>query len=169
MIVLGCFLALDLILVGLLFVPPIQEKVVGVVAETLSEKWNSRITIGHIYLSPTLKLTVEDLVIRDHHDNSMIAAGKLKSRFTTLKFSPFKLGFSDIESDKIRVNIRKYKGDDAVNISIWAKNFQKKKKNPKPFEMTASSIILKNAYFIYHNDLTCRTKDKGDIDFGYFV
>ena len=168
LIVLGCFLALDLILVGLLFVPPIQEKVVGVVAETLSEKWNSRITIGHIYLSPTLKLTVEDLVIRDHHDNSMIAAGKLKSRFTTLKFSPFKLGFSDIESDKIRVNIRKYKGDDAVNISIWARNFKKKKKNPNPFEMKASSIILKNAYFIYHNDLTCSTKDKGDIDFGYF-
>ena len=168
LIVLGCFLALDLILVGLLFVPPIQEKVVGVVAETLSEKWNSRITIGHIYLSPTLKLTVEDLVIRDHHDNSMIAAGKLKSRFTTLKFSPFKLGFSDIESDKIKVNIRKYKGDDAVNISIWAKNFKKKKKNPNPFEMKASSIILKNAYFIYHNDLTCSTKDKGDIDFGYF-
>ena len=168
LIVLGSFIALDLLLVGLLFVPPIQEKVVGVVAETLSEKWNSRITIGHIYLSPTLKLTVEDLVIRDHHDNSMIAAGELESRITKLKFSPFKLGFSDIESDKIRVNIRKYKGDDAVNISIWAKNFQKKKKNPKPFEMTASSIILKNAYFIYHNDLTCSTKDKGDIDFGYF-
>ena len=168
LIVLGCFIALDLLLVGLLFVPPIQEKVVGVVAETLSEKWNSRITIGHIYLSPTLKLTVEDLVIRDHHDNSMIAAGELESRITNLKFSPFTLGFSDIESDKIRVNIRKYKGDDAVNISIWAKNFQKKKKNPKPFEMTASSIILKNAYFIYHNDLTCSTKDKGDIDFGYF-
>lgn len=168
MIVLGCFLALDLILVGLLFVPPIQEKVVGMVAETLSEKWNSRITIGHIYLSPTLKLTVEDLVIRDHHDNSMIAAGKLKSRFTTLKFSPFKLGFSDIESDKINVTIRKYEGDDAVNISIWARNFKKKKKNPNPFEMTASSIILKNARFVYHNDLTCSTKDKGDIDFGYF-
>lgn len=164
----GCFIALDLIVVGLLFVPPIQEKVVGVVADKLSEKWNSRITIGHIYLSPTLKLTVEDLVIRDHHDNSMIAAGELKSRITKLKFSPFKLGFSGIESDRIDVTVRKYEGDDAVNISVWAQNFKKKKTATEPFEMTASSIILKNARFVYHNDLTCSTKDKGDIDFGYF-
>ena len=166
--VFGWLLALDLLVVTLLFVPPIQEKVVGWVADALSEKWNSRITIGHIYLSPTLKLTVEDLVIRDNHDNPMISAGKLESRVTKIGFRPFRLGFSEINSDNVRVCVRKYEGDDAVNISIWARNFKKKKKNPKPFQMTAPSIILKNAYFVYQNDLTCSTKDKGDIDYGFF-
>lgn len=168
LIVLGSFIALDLLIVGLIFVPPIQEKVVGIVTEKLSEKWNSKITIGHIYLSPTLEITAEDFVIHDSHNNPMIAAGKLKSRVTQLNTKPFQLGLGTIESDKIKVIVRKYKGDDAVNISLWAKNFQKKEKSPQPFQFSSSSIILKNAYFLYANDTVRTTNDKGDLDVGYF-
>lgn len=166
--IVGIFIALDLLVVGLIFVPPIQEKIVGVVTEKLSEKWNSKITIGHIYLSPTLKLYVEDFTIHDAHGNPMLGAKKLKSRLTSLQLDPIKVGLSDIDSEGLKVIVRKYKGDDAVNISLWAKNFKKEKKNPQPFVMSSSAIILKNAYFLYRNDAVCTTKDAGKIDFGYF-
>lgn len=169
LVVVGAFLALDLLVVGLLFVPPIQEKVVQLVAETLSDKWNSKITIGHIYLSPTLKLTVEDLIIHDDHENPMIAAGKLKSRLKTFGTNPVALNFYDVETEDVRVIVRKYKGESAVNISNWAKNFQKKKKKQKPpFELSFTSIILHHAYFVYTNDEVRRAEQIGLIDFGFF-
>lgn len=168
LLVLGIFLALDLLIVGLLFVPPIQEKVVGIVTEKLSEKWGSKVSVDHIYLSPTMKLYAEGFAIYDCHDNPMISAEMLSSRLRTLKLKPIHLGFGEIDSKGVRVVVRKYKGDDAVNISLWAKNFQKKKKSPQPFRMSSPSIVLKDAYFLYRNDDVCTTKDQGQIDFGYF-
>ena len=168
LIVVGAFLALDLLVVGLLFVPPIQEKVVKLVAETLSDKWNSKITIGHIYLSPTLKLTVEDLIIHDAHNNPMIAAGKLQSRLKSFGTNPVELNFFATNTENIRVVVRKYEGENAVNIAIWAKNFQKKKKKKNPFELSFSSLTLHNAYFVYVNDEVRRQQQNGLIDYGYF-
>ncbi|MBR0055567.1 MAG: translocation/assembly module TamB domain-containing protein [Bacteroidales bacterium] len=168
LIVLGSFLALDLTIVGLLFVPPIQNKVVDMVTGMLSEKWHSEIHIGSVYITPTLKAKVNDFAIRDHHGNDMIAAEQLQTRITQLKVSPVHLCFGTIEGDKVKVVVRKYKGDDAVNISIWAKNFAKKKKNPKPFKMNAKSIILKDSYFLYANDEKRLADHGNEMDYAFF-
>lgn len=167
LIVLVVFLLVDLLVVGAVFIPPVQQKIVNVVTSKLSEKWNSRVTVEKIYLSPTLKLNAEDFVIWDHHDEPMIAAHKLSSRLLGLNFSPMKVSLGDIDSEGVKVVIRKYKGEDAVNISIWARNFPKKEK-PSLFIMHSSCILLKDAYFAYINEDAMRENRGTDIDYGFF-
>ncbi len=167
LIVLAVFIVLDLLAVGLLFVPPIQQKVVTLVTDKLSEKWHSKITIGSIYLSPTLKLTARDFCIHDHKGNTMIGADKLSSRLKKLQLSPIKVELYPIDSEGIKVILRKYKGDDSINISIWAQNFKKEKKNPNPFVMHADAIVLRNAYFLLQDDAKRRNDHRDEIDYAY--
>lgn len=168
LIAIGVFIALDLLAVGLLFVPPIQQKVVTLVTDKLSEKWHSRITIGHIYLSPTLRLTADDFVIRDHKDNPMISADKLSSRLKSLKLKPVKVGLYPIDSEGLKVVLRKYKGDESVNIAIWTQNFKKEKKSPEPFVMKADALRLKKAYFALIDDNKRLPRHGREMDYGFF-
>ena len=165
LIVLAALISLDLLAVGLLFVPPIQQKVVNVVAEKLSEKWHSKVSVGHIYLSPRLRLTAEDFVIYDHKGNPMIAAGKLSSRLKGLKLSPVKVTLDPILTDHVKVVVRKYSGDESVNISLWARNFKKKKKSG--FVMKSDIVQLKNAYFLYTNDDKKLADRQGKMDYAF--
>lgn len=167
LIVLAVFIALDLLAVGLLFVPPIQQKVVTLVTDKLSEKWHSKITIGSIYLSPTLKLTAREFCIHDHKGNTMIGADKLSSRLKKLQLSPIKVELYPIDSEGIKVILRKYKGDDSINISLWAQNFKKDKKNPSPFVMHADEIVLRNAYFLLQDDAKRLSTRTEGIDYAY--
>lgn len=167
LITLAVFILVDLLVVGVVFIPPVQQKIVNVVTTKLSEKWNSRVTVEKIYLSPALKLKAEDFVIWDHHDEPMIAAHKLSSRLLGLQLSPVKVSLGDIDSEGVKVVIKKYKGDKAVNISIWARNFPKKKK-PSLFIMHSSSILLNDAYFAYINEEVMRENRGTNIDYGFF-
>ena len=54
--VVGVFLALDLLLVGLLFIPPIQTFVVHTITAAISEKWGTELSIGDVRITPTLKM-----------------------------------------------------------------------------------------------------------------
>lgn len=168
LIVLGVLLAVDLFIVGLIFVPPIQQKIVNAVTETLSEKWHSRVTVEKIYLSPTLRLHAEDFVIWDHKDQPMIAAEKLSSRLLDLNLKPIEVSLGDIDTEGIKVIIKKHKGDKEVNIAIWAKNFKRKKKEPTIFIMHSSSIILKDAYFAFIDEAKMREKLDTNIDYAFF-
>lgn len=168
LIVLAVFISVDLLAVGLLFVPPIQQKVVNVVTEKLSEKWHSKVSVKHIYLSPTLKLTADDFTIYDHKGNPMISAGKLSTRLKSLQLSPVKVGLRTIDTDRIKVIIRKYSGDESVNISLWAQNFKKEKKKKSQFVLKSDAIVLKNAYFLYENDDKMLAERTTQMDYGYF-
>lgn len=151
--VVGIFLALDLLLVGLLFVPAIQTFVVHKVTDALSKKWGTEISIGDIHITPTLKLVAHEVAIKDHHHENMIYAGTVKGRLRGIKTKPFKLNLGDVEFHDIEVMLRTYKDEDIINISKWAKNFQSKPGAP-PFELTSNSVDIKGGRFVLINDNT---------------
>ena len=129
--VVGVFLALDLLLVGLLFVPSIQTFVVHKVTESISEKWGTEISIGDVHLTPTLKLVAHEVAIKDHHNQNMIYSGTVKGRLRSLKTKPsFKLGLGDVEFHDLDVVLRTYKDEKSINIAQWAKKFKSGKKKP---------------------------------------
>ena len=165
--IIGSFIALDLTLVGLLFVPPIQQKVVDTATSFLSEKWHSRISIGEIYLSPSLRIYARDFAIYDYRDNKMIAVGSVSSRLQGFSVSPVKIALGSSELDHVRVIVRKYKNDESVNIAIWARNFKKKEKK-SPFTLTASFMHLKNSYFLFTDDNKRLSQPGNEIDYAFF-
>lgn len=168
LIVIGALIALDLLVVALLFVPPIQQKVVDIVTEKLSDNLQSRISVDKIYLSPTLKLNAEGFTIYDHRDEPMISAGKLQSRLLSLKFKPMTVSLDDTKGEQVRVVLHKYFGDESINIAMWAQKLKKDKKEKKTFILKFKSIDLTDTYFVLIDDKKRIPNNHTDIDYAFF-
>ena len=169
--VVGVFLALDLLLVGLLFVPSIQTFIVHKVTESISDAWGTEISIGDVHITPTLKLVAHEVAIKDHHNENMIYSGKVKGRLRSIKTKPsFKLGLGDVEFHDLEVVLRTYKAETSINIAQWAKKFKSGKKKP-PFELTSNDVEIKRGRFVLINDnkrVVFDTAGHPDIDY-YFL
>ena len=149
--IIGIFIALDLAIVGLFFVPSIQNYVISKVTGLISEKWGAEIGVSRIYVTPTLRLAADDFVIKDLHNQPMIYVKHVKGRFKKLKTKPFTLSFFSVTATEADVTLVTYEGDTVVNISAWAKKISKPKKNPKDFILRMDNIQLVNSRFSIAN------------------
>lgn len=149
--IIGIFIALDLLIVGLFFVPPIQNYVISKVTGFISNKWGAEIGVSRIYVTPTLRLAADDFVIKDLHNQPMIYVKHVKGRFNTLKTNPLTLSFHSVTATEADVTLVTYEGDTIVNISAWAKKISKPKKNPKDFILRIDNIRLINSRFSIAN------------------
>ncbi len=149
--ILAGFVALDLLLVGLLFVPAIQTYVVNKITQSISEKWGAELSIKDVRLTPSLRLVAHEVRICDTHNNDMIYVGKVNARIRGISIKPFKLKFGNVTLEDAEVMLRKYLGDDTINISLWAKIFPRSEVKPT-FLLTAKHLKLVNSRFTYIND-----------------
>lgn len=165
---LGALLLLFFLLLALVFIPPIQNRIVSKVTQTLSENWGSDIKIGNIYISPTLKVVFSDLVINDLQQNAMIKVDKVKTRIKEINFTPFELIFYSLEIDGAEALFTKYLGDESVNIGMWARSL-KKSEEKGSFSLHADRLLMTNSRFLLHNENTITDGDAGEnIDYGFF-
>lgn len=147
----GIFIALDLLVVGLFFVPPIQNFVIQKVTEGISKKWGAEIGVKRIYVTPTLKIAADDFVIKDLRGNPMIFVGNVKGRFKALETQPLTLKFFNITASKADVSLVIYKGDSVVNISHWAKAISNPDSKSSGFILRSNDIQLVDSRFSIAN------------------
>lgn len=168
--VVGVFLALDLLLVGLLFVPSIQTFVVHKVTSAISEKWGTEISIGDIRLTPTLKMVAHEVAIKDHHNRKMIYSGTVKGRLRRIETKPLHLALRDVSFDDLDIVLRTYKGEDTINIAKWASVF-KTGEPTKIFKLTTNKVEITDGRFVLINDNTRVVYDTAGhpgIDYAFF-
>ena len=149
--ILGIFIAFDLLIVTLVFIPPIQNAIVRKVSTILTEKWESEISMQKIYLSPSLKLTVKGFVIKDDRDTPMIAVEKLKARIRNIEFKPFKLCFKSVLFENADIALTKYRGEEQVNIAKWGRKISNPDRKTQ-FMLKADKLTMKNSRFALINE-----------------
>jgi len=166
--IIGVFIALDLLIVTLFFVPPIQQFVLSKVSGILTNITGGEITMDRIYLSPFFVLTAKNLAIKDHHHNNMIFATTLKGRINFAKTGRSQVTLSFAKLDDGEVVLRKYAEEDSINISIWARGLQRTEKREPKFRLLFENIALNNVRFVYINDDKRLDKDDNVIDYAFF-
>lgn len=149
--IIGIFIALDLLVVGLFFVPPIQNFVVQKVTGFISNQWGAEIGVKRIYVTPDLRIAADDFIIRDMHQQPMIKVKKLKARFKSLDLQPLTLHFFNATATEADVTLVTYKGDSIVNISDWVAHISKPKENPSDFILRINHLKLINSHFSIAN------------------
>jgi hypothetical protein len=162
------FVALDLLIVTLIMVPPIQQFVVLKTSKILTNITGGEITVDKIYLSPTLTLTAKNFAIKDHHYENMIFATTLKGKINLSKTGKGQVCLSFAELDDGEVVIRKYAEEDTVNISLWAQGFKKEERKSSGFKLLFENINLNNVRFVYINDDKRLYKEDNTIDYAFF-
>lgn len=160
------FVVLDLLIVGALFIKPIQNFAVNKVTTILTQNWGSEISIKHVYLTPTMKIEAHGFVIKDYHHNDMIRVDYVKGRLKNLKMKPFNLFLGTVEGKGGEVVIRKYQGEEKVNIAIWAEKFKKERKSK--FLLIIDKVRIKEFSFRFVNDDLKIYPNTTDIDYAFF-
>lgn len=151
--IVGVFLALDLLLVGLLLVPPVQTFVVHKVTDALTQKWGTEISIGKIRITPTLKVVAKEVAIKDHHQENMIYSVGVKARLRKLSVKqPFTLGLGDVEFDQPDIVLRIYKGEDTINIAKWSHTIASSSDHTGVFILTSNTVDISHGRFVLIND-----------------
>jgi len=166
--IIGIFIALDLLIVTLITIPPIQQFAVLKVSKILTHITGGEITVDKIYLSPTLTLTAKNFAIKDHHFNNMIFATTLKGKINLSKTKNGQVCLSFAQLDEGEVVLRKYADEENVNIAIWAKGFKKNKEKKSKFKLLFENIKLNEVRFVFINDDKRLYKEDNTIDYAFF-
>lgn len=167
--IVGVFLALDLLLVCLLFVPAIQTFVVHKVTDSLSKSWGTEISIKDIRITPTLKIVAHEVAIKDHHRQNMIYSGTVKGRFRSFHTNPSHLGLRDVSFDDLDIVLRTYKGEDTINIAKWSYKFADDD-TTGVFKLTSNKVDITNGRFVLIDDnerVVYDTSGRPDIDYAF--
>ncbi len=108
---------LILVLAILIYIPPIQNFIVGKVAGSLSESTGMEVSVGHVRLAFPLDLSVQDVNIVDKGDTVLAA----KEMLLDVQLLPLFEGRADIDGfslQNIRVNTKSFVADTYVRGHI---------------------------------------------------
>ncbi|MFY9307866.1 MAG: translocation/assembly module TamB domain-containing protein [Bacteroidia bacterium] len=122
-------------------------------AEYLSEKLNTKVSIGSVDIDFFKKLVLEEVYIEDLHHDTLLYAEKLKLEISDLNLKQHKIDVASISLSNSRAAIIQYKGEDFLNFQFIIDAFNsadtsKKQKSPD-WDIRFQNIILSNTDFVY--------------------
>ncbi len=154
--------------------PSIQTVIGAKVTSTLNDSYNVGISVDQIRISVFGKLELTGVLIKDHHNDTLIAVSKLKTslrKINTLLNNKLILGESELYDGVF--HMKTYSGEDTNNLTVFSRKFTKDKKlESKPFRLNTPSISLhginfdfidlrkkKDSLVVFYNQINGKTED----------
>ncbi len=159
------FILLILFIGILLTLPPVQTFVGGIVTKELKTSTGADITVEKIRISVFGGVKLRGVLIKDHHQDTLIYAKNLQTKILNLKklIDGNDMLFGDIKADNLRFYLTTYKGEENSNINIFVEKFDSgKPKSDKPFVLKSSNIKIINGRFKVENK---NSKNPVSVDF----
>ena len=129
--------------------PVVQTRLTTWVMQRINEDYKVDIQVERVSISLTGMVGLDGVLIRDHHQDTLIAAHEIRTPLLDLKaVMNGNLIFSNIEADGLVMDMKTYKGDTLSNLDVFVSRFDSGDPPSKePFIMRANTIRLKNGYF----------------------
>lgn len=147
-----------LLLIGLLVllisIPSVQSKLAQKVTSRINDKYGTAIYVDKLGLKWNGDLNLKGVYIKDHHKDTLIYARSLATSVLSFnKILEDDLDLGTITIDGGRFFLKRYKGEQSDNISIFSKKFVPK--NPtkgSQFFLSSSKIVFTNGHFRYTDE-----------------
>lgn len=145
------------LLIGVLRNSHVQALLAKSTSTFLSSKLGVKVWIDKVYITSYFRILLENVNIYDHKDQPMITAKSIQADMDI--FQPYlsEIPINYVIIDSAFVNLRQYKGDDALNIT---KLFVKPTPSindtivshtqSNPFILSLKHLSLKQSRFIFH-------------------
>ena len=139
---------------GLLSIPRVQTFIGEYATNKINKKFNTNIKIERASFDFNGEIKFNNLLVKDHKGDSLIAINQLKSSLTSiLNLSNNKLIFDRIVSDGLYLKIKTYKNENKSNLNIFVEKFKKnKEKIKKSFELSTENFKISNSTFLLENE-----------------
>ena len=124
------------------------------ITSSVNESKDVDIKIGRVGITYSGKIALRDVLIRDHHEDTLIFANRVKTSVTSLKSllnnNPT-LGSTTAED--LQMDMKIYEGETHDNLNIFLQKLKSQKQQKSAaFVMTAGDLDLINAKFSYINE-----------------
>lgn len=132
----------------LLSIPAVQTKLGKTATNYLKNSFNVDIRIHKIDLSYLGNVKLRDVLILDHHSDTLIYAHKLgTSIFSYRNILKNKLKFSQVSLSNFELNHKTYKGENNDNLSIFVEKFEDTTSTePSGFLLTSTKLKLNEGF-----------------------
>ncbi|MGI8892297.1 MAG: hypothetical protein ACR2GN_02440, partial [Bacteroidia bacterium] len=144
-----------LLIIALILVrmPTVQTWMAQKVATHLSKELNTKVSIDYLSIEFFTKLNLKGFYIEDQKNDTLIYAGELK--VNSRMFSPFKfqVNLKSLELENAYVNLKKYEGDENLNIEFLINYFATgdTTSTSEPWKIKTGSLKINNSIFSYSN------------------
>lgn len=121
----------------------------------MSEKLETRVEVGGLYIKPFKSLVLDSLYIEDREKDTLLFSPKFTVDLNLLSIKLRKVSVNTIQMDNGKFNLKQYR-DSATNVEFIINYFDTgdptpKKKPRKPYDITIDKIVLNNIAFRYKN------------------
>lgn len=132
----------------LLALPFVQTKLGNSATSFLKKEFDVDIKLGKVDLSILGKVNFKEVLIVDHHSDTLIYAQNLKSSlYSFKKILDNKLEFGEIYLDNFKLYIKTYKGEEDNGLTVFVEKFgESDPDKPSTFKMSADNLRLKDGY-----------------------
>ena len=158
LLLLVCGIALSL--------PSVQTKIAQYATEKINARYKTDISIDQIALTVFGGVKMRNVLIRDHHKDTLIYAGRITT--TILDFSKMTSGdllFGNLRADKLLFFMKTYKGETDTNLDRFIADFDSGgKPSDKHFLMQAKNVHLTNSHFLLIDE---NRENPKEADFSY--
>jgi hypothetical protein len=146
-----------------LSLPVVQTSIAKYVMTSINNDFKTDISIDQVSISPFGGVKFKNVLIRDHHQDTLIYTGRIKTSILEgKKLLDGDLIFSDLHLDEVVFNLKTYKKEKRTNLDVFIDAFGKGKPSSKHFLLTAKEAQISKGHFILTDEN--RTIPK-DVDF----
>ncbi|MEY4433895.1 MAG: hypothetical protein RLZZ44_2030, partial [Bacteroidota bacterium] len=127
---------------------------------SINDDFGTDITIEKVAISPFGGVKFKNVLIRDHHRDTLIYTGRIKTSILDgKKLVDGDLIFSDLHLDEVLFNLKTYKNEKLTNIDVFINAFGEGKPSDKHFLLTAKEAKITKGHFILTDENRVVPKD----------
>ena len=144
-------LALYVILIVLLHLPPVQTFLGSTVATALAQKFGTEVSVGRINLGFFNRIIIDDVKMLDQNGDSMIYASRLSAKVDLLPLKDGKISVSSAQLFGLRANIYRQNAKSDMNIQFMLDSLASKDTTQhKPLDLRIGSVIIRHGSIAYN-------------------
>ena len=132
-----------------------QTRLGRYVTNKLNQEFNTDINVGKVGLQFNGDVELKEILIRDHHKDTLIAVQELNTSIISFKnVINNKLNFGDIDLEELYFNLKTYVGEEDSNLDIFVASFDddKPRTEPSNFLFSSSDISIDGGNFIIRDE-----------------
>ena len=135
-------------------IPAVQTGVARRLTDSLNDKNNINLSIGKVSLTYFGKIKLKQVLIKDHHQDTLIHANQVKTSvlsLTNLLNNSPNLGRTTV--DGLTMKMKKYKDEDRDNLSYFISKLKKEPTGePNTFELYIEEIEITKSYYSFQDE-----------------
>jgi hypothetical protein len=129
-----------------------QTYLIQAYLDKLSTDLNTEISVSSIEVNFFTGVTLNQLFVRDLHNDTLVFIDDLNVDIKTLSFRDKKIILDDVNITNAYINVRKYKQDSTLNFQFIVNHFASEDTTSSGWLFALNEVHFKNSKLAYNND-----------------